>query len=89
MGEFVSSIILGAVSRGVNKPTVIFVNVSLCLGIALLLGSLSSGVLPNDLTVHLSVLLSLMTGLILSFNWVIAQTGVESIENQKTDLKLA
>lgn len=52
-----------------QKPTVIFVNASLCLGVALLLGSLSSGVLPNDLTAHLLVLLSLMIGLILAFNW--------------------
>lgn len=54
-----------------QKPTVIFVNGSLALGIALLLGSLSTGGLPNDLILHLSVLLSLMIGLIISFNWYV------------------
>ena len=47
-------------------------NASLSLGVALLVGSLSSGVLPHDLTLHLSILMTLMVGLLLIFNWYVS-----------------
>lgn len=52
-----------------QKPTVIFVNGALCLSTVLVLGSLSLSGLPEDLTFHLSILLSLMIGLLVAFNW--------------------
>lgn len=58
-----------------QRPTVVFINGSLVLGVALISAGLSSGDLPQDVVLHFIVLLLLMLGLLASFNWYVSYTS--------------
>mmetsp|Transcript_4039 Transcript_4039/g.8170 ORF Transcript_4039/g.8170 Transcript_4039/m.8170 type:complete len:93 (+) Transcript_4039:32-310(+) len=88
MTSFVESVLVGALTKGINRPTVVFINGSLVMGVALISASLSSGDLPQDVALHFIVLLLLMLGLLASFNWYVIQTGTESVVLQKKELGL-
>jgi protein-S-isoprenylcysteine O-methyltransferase Ste14 len=83
----VGDVLVGAITSGVNKPTLIFVNVA-CLAVVLsLLGLLvASWTTRPHLVIHVGFLLFLATGLWALLNWFINMVGTVDVEQQNKEL---
>lgn len=81
-------VMVGAVSKGVNKPTLLFLNLAiLCLWMTLA-GTLYFAATSTDSSVtwlapHAAIMLGLCSVLGLLINWFILSTGVTSSEEQE------
>ncbi|KAL6785200.1 hypothetical protein ACKKBG_A02855 [Auxenochlorella protothecoides x Auxenochlorella symbiontica] len=81
---WLEDVLLGALSDGVNKPTLILLNVVLTACALTLLGLLYAvGGSSPDLLLHLGAVLLLAVGLTASINWLVIQTGTTAVEEQR------
>lgn len=81
-------VLIGAVSKGVNKPTLLFLNVAiLCLwctlAALLYFSAMSQDESVSWLAPHAAIMLGLCTILSLLINWFVFSTGVTSSEEQE------
>ncbi|KAL6759581.1 hypothetical protein V8C86DRAFT_2571488 [Haematococcus lacustris] len=86
---WLTDLLVGAITAGVNLPTHICINVVLaCAFASLLLLLVASLILPGSawLAPHVVVLLVLATGLWVSINWYISNIGIVSPEEQQQQL---
>lgn len=81
---WVDAILVGALSRGVNKTTFVLINLSLLGAIGLLASLL--GRVDAELSLHLGVLLACAVGLLGAVNYVVGQTGLVSTDAQRREL---
>ncbi|KAI3426034.1 hypothetical protein D9Q98_008002 [Chlorella vulgaris] len=80
-------VLTGAIARGTNPATLLLLNLCLlgCAFVCATLIFLPLG-LPVELTPHIVGLLLLTLALQLSINWLVAQTGTVTPEEQRREL---
>jgi hypothetical protein len=81
-------VLIGAVSKGVNKPTLLFLNLAILalwctLAASLYFSASSSDPSVSWLAPHAAVMLGLCSVLALLINWFILNTGVTTSEEQE------
>lgn len=84
-------VMVGAVATGVNKPTLLFLNLAvLCLwctlAATLYFSATSTDPSMTWLAPHAAIMLGLCTVLGLLINWFILNTGVTTTEDQQKDI---
>uniref|UniRef100_A0A7S0YKT8 Uncharacterized protein n=1 Tax=Polytomella parva TaxID=51329 RepID=A0A7S0YKT8_9CHLO len=78
------SIFIGAISPGVNLPTIIILNVICASALGSLLLLLLYSIYYNQrLVIHVVFLIFLALGLWVSINWFVANIGLVSSDEQK------
>jgi hypothetical protein len=84
---FAEDVVFGAVSKGVNQPTFVVLNVCLFLAVLslalLLLASISSN---PALTPHVAFLLFLAIGLWAAIVWFVSNIGLTDPQEQRKEL---
>lgn len=81
------AIIYGALSKGVNGPTMGFLNVIMALAVLTLLALLGLSVANNPpLVPHVCFLLFLAVGLWVLINWFVANLGLTDSEEQRREV---
>jgi hypothetical protein len=87
-------VLIGAVSHGVNKPTLLFLNLCIFCLWCTLASLLYFSATSNDDTVswlapHAAILLGMCSILALLINWFVLNTGITSSEEQEKSMRVA
>ena len=83
-------VLVGAITSGVNKPTLLLLNVAvgaLWLTLAFSLYATATSQDLRPLALHFAVMLGLCSCMALLLNWFIANAGLTSVETQQEELQ--